>query len=191
MPDEPAPQDSGTEPDDQNPTPQDPPPQDPPQNRASDPDDLGDAGKQAIDRMKAERNAAQSQAKALQKELDKVRQAAMSDSERAVAEAEVRGRATALGEVGQKLARARFDALAGRRNADVDTAQVLEFVDLSRFVDDSGDLDEKAIKAAVERLVPEPVGNTPSFDGGARTTASKTTDMNSLIRAYAARRATT
>lgn len=145
---------------------------------------LGDAGKQALDRMKAERNAAASQAKALQKELDKVRQSAMSDSERAVAEAEARGRTTALTEVGQRLARAQFDALAGRRNPDADTAKVLDFVDLSRFVGDDGEPDVKAITAAVERLIPEPPSGPPSFDGGARRTTSKSTDMNAIIRSH-------
>ncbi len=150
------------------------------------PDDtgLGDAGKQALDRMKAERNAANSKAKALEKELDKVRQSAMSESERAVAEAELRGRSSALTEVGQKLARAQFDALAGRRNADVNTAEVLEFVDLARFVGEDGEPDVKALTAAVERLIPAPVSGPPSFDGGARTTAPKTTDMNQLIRSH-------
>lgn len=154
------------------------------QETAPSPDEsaLGDAGKQALDRMKAERNAAASQAKALQKELDKVRQSAMSESERAVAEAEVRGRTSALAEVGQKLARARFDALAGRRNPDVDTAELLEFVDLSRFVGDDGEPDMKALASAVERLVVAPAAGPPSFDGGARTTAAKPADMNALIR---------
>lgn len=149
---------------------------------------LGDAGKQALDRMKAERNAANSKAKALEKELDKVRQAAMSESERAVAEAEARGRTSALTEVGQKLARAQFDALAGRRNPDADTAKVLEFVDLSRFVGDDGEPDMKALAAAVERLIPEPVSGPPSFDGGARSAPGKTTDMNALIRAQVGHR---
>ncbi len=154
------------------------------QETAPSPDEsaLGDAGKQALDRMKAERNAAASQAKALQKELDKVRQSAMSESERAVAEAEARGRTTALTEVGQRLARAQFDALAGRRNPDADTAKVLDFVDLSRFVGDDGEPDVKAITAAVERLIPESPSGPPSFDGGARTSAAKPADMNALIR---------
>lgn len=145
---------------------------------------LGDAGKQALDRMKADRNAAVSKAKALEKELDKVRQAAMSESERAVVEAEARGRTSALTEVGQRLARAQFDALAGRRNAEVDTAKVLEFVDLARFVGDDGEPDMKALTAAVERLIPAPAAGPPSFDGGARTTTAETPDMNALIRSH-------
>lgn len=143
---------------------------------------LRDAGKKAIDAMKAERNAANSRVKALERELAAAKTAAMTDAERAVADAEARGRSAVLAEVGQKLARARFDALAGRRNANADTAKVLEFVDLRRFVGDDGELDEKAIAAAVERLVPAPPAGPPSFDGGARSTASAPTDMNALIR---------
>lgn len=163
-----------------------PPPasQEAPTDTATAPDEgaLGDAGKQALDRMKAERNAANSKAKALEKELDKVRQSAMSESERAVAEAEARGRTSALSEVGQRLARAQFDALAGRRNADVDTAKVLEFVDMAKFVGDDGEPDMKALTSAVERLIPEPAKGPPSYDGGARTSPAKTADMNALIR---------
>lgn len=143
---------------------------------------LGDAGKQALDRMKAERNAANSELKAARRELEKVRQAAMSDSERVVAEAEARGRSAAIAEVGQDLARAQFDAIAGRRNPDADSSKILEFVDLSKFVGEDGKPDVKALTAAVERLVPAPQTGPPSFDGGARTTASKTPDMNALIR---------
>lgn len=164
-------------------TPQQPPASDPtPPAPAGDESALGDAGKKALDAMKAERNAANSRVKALEKELARFQQAAMTDAERAVAEAETRGRASALGEFGQKLARAKFDALAGRRNADADTTKVLEFVDLSRFVGDDGELDEKAIADAVERLVPAPPSGPPAFDGGARKSPSAPTDMNALIR---------
>jgi len=164
---------------------QDAAPEAPQQPRES--DGLGDAGKQAIDRMKAERNRAQSELKAMQREIEKLRQAQMTEQERAVAEAEKRGRQSALGEVGTRLARVRFDALAARRNPDYDTSG-LDFIDLKRFVADDGELDEKALAAAVERLVPAAQTGPPSFDGGARKTASPTASMDALIRRQAARR---
>jgi hypothetical protein len=143
---------------------------------------LADAGKQAIDRMKAERNAANSALKAAQRELERLKQAQMSESERSVAEAETRGRQSALAEMGEELARARFDALAGRRNPAVKTDDVLEFVDLSRFLTEDGRPDDKALSAAVDRLVAAPQNGPPSFDGGARRTAPKSPDMDALIR---------
>lgn len=106
---------------------------------------------------------------------------AMSESERAIAEAEERGRTAATANYGKRLARAEFDSLAGRRNPKADTAAVLEFVDLARFVGEDGEPDTKAIKAAVERLVPASNG-APDFDGGPRGRTAATTDMNQVIR---------
>lgn len=116
------------------------------------------------------------------KEFEKQRQATMTEAEKAVAEAEARGRTAAATEYGERLARTEFDAIAGRRNPDFDTATALDFVDLSRFLGEDGEPDSKAIKAAVERLVPTPAAGTPSFDGGSRTTAATKGDMNSIIR---------
>ncbi len=148
---------------------------------------LGDAGKQALDRMKAERNEARQRAKALEAEVEKIRKSSMTEAEKAVAEAEARGRTAATQEFGQELARERFDALAGRRNPDFDTAQALEYVDLAKFLGEDGRPDAKAIKAAVERLVPAPPSGPPSFDGGARTAAPAAESMTGLIRKAAGR----
>ena len=120
-------------------------------------------------------------------ELEKQRQAAMTDAERAVAEAEARGRTAAVEEFGKELARTHFDALAGRRNKDFDTAQALEFVDLAKFLGEDGRPDEKAITAAVERLVPAPTDGPPSFDGGPRTPAPAPQGMSQIIRKAAGR----
>jgi len=126
------------------------------------------------------------EAKAAAAELEKQRQASMTEAEKAVAEAEVRGRTAAATEYGMRLARTEFDALAGRRNAEFDTAQALEYLDLKKFLDDNGEPDSAAIKAAVERLVPESSGGIPSFDGGARNT-TKSSDFNQVLRRAAGR----
>lgn len=114
------------------------------------------------------------------KAAEKARMDAMSESERAVEEAKQAARAEAATAYGKRLARTEFDALAGRRNPDFDTASALEYVDLGKFVGDDGEPDTKAIKAAVERLVPL-AGTRTTYDGGPRTTA-KAGDMNSVIR---------
>jgi len=116
------------------------------------------------------------------RELEAQQRASMTEAERAVAEAEARGRTSAITDFGKRLARTSFDAAAARRNPDVDTTAVLEFVDLTRFVGDDGEPDSKAIAAAVERLVPAAQAGLPSFDGGARKSADKPADMNQLIR---------
>lgn len=147
---------------------------------------LGDAGKQALDRMKAERNEAKKEAQALRKEVDEIRKSSMSEAEKAVAEAEARGRASATTEFGTRLAKADFVAAAARRNPGFDAKAVLEDLNLARFVGDDGEPDAKAIEAAVQRLVPE-VNGVPSFDGGTRTTPPAATGMTSLIRKAAGR----
>jgi ElaB/YqjD/DUF883 family membrane-anchored ribosome-binding protein len=172
-------------------TPQDTAPQDDASTTepATGEDALGDAGKQALDRMKAERNDAAKALKAAQKELEQLRQAQMSESEKAVSEAEARGRASAAADFGQKLAAARFVAEAARRNAEFDATAVLEDLNLAKYVTDDGEPDAKGIAAVVERLVPEkaaPAG--PRFgnaDLGPRSTPTTPTDGSprSLIAA--------
>lgn len=102
------------------------------------------------------------------KAAEKARLAAMTEAERAVVEAEQRGRLAVLGDLGKRLARTEFDAAAARRNPGFDTAGALEYLDLSRLVGDDGEPDIKAISAAVERLVPAPAtavgGGTPRPD---------------------------
>lgn len=119
-------------------------------------------------------------------ELDKQRKASMTEAEKAVAEAEQRGRTAATQDFGKRLARTEFDAAAGRRNPDFDTAATFEWLDLGKFVGEDGEPDTKAIKQAVERLVPAAPNGPPSFDGGART-ATKSSDMNQIIRRAAGR----
>jgi len=120
------------------------------------------------------------------KAAEKARLDAMTESERAIEEAKQSARAEAATEYGKRLARTEFDAAAGRRNPDFDTASALEFVDLSRFLDENGEPDPKAIKAAVERLVPTGDTGPAGFDGGARST-SKTPDFNQVLRQAAGR----
>ena len=120
-------------------------------------------------------------------ELDKQRKAAMTEAERSTSEAEERGRTAAAIEFGRELAQEKFDSLAGRRNADFDTAKALEYVDLSKFLGDDGRPNTEAITAAVERLVPAPPDGAPSFDGGTRTTPPAPQGMSGLIRKAAGR----
>ena len=120
-------------------------------------------------------------------ELDKQRKAAMTETERSTSEAEERGRTAAVTEFGRELAQEKFNSLAGRRNAEFDTAKALEYVDLSKFLGDDGRPNTEAITAAVERLVPAPPDGAPSFDGGTRTTPPAPQGMSGLIRKAAGR----
>jgi hypothetical protein len=133
---------------------------------------------------------------ALKKERD-LRKAAegqikstVTDTERAVAEAEERGRAAIRAEYGQQLAQTRFEAEAARRNPGYDVAKALKYVNLAGFLGEDGAPDAKAIAAAVADLVPEAAtGPTPppSFDGGTRQAAPASASMTQLIRQAAGR----
>jgi len=90
---------------------------------------------------------------------EKARMAAMTESERAVAEAEARGRTAAVTQYGQRLARAEFVAAAARLNSSYDAAAVLDDINLAKYVTDDGEPDVDGIAAAVARLIPVPSAN--------------------------------
>lgn len=149
---------------------------------------LGDAGKQALDRMKAERNEAQKALKALQRELEEQRKASMTEAERAVAEAEERGRAAVRAEYGTRLAQTEFKAAAAARNPEYDVEKALKYVNLSSFLGEDGEPDSKAIAAAAADLIPAAgTPQPPSFDGGTRQSAPAGVSMSDLIRQAAGR----
>lgn len=87
-------------------------------------------------------------AKAL-KELEQLRIAQMSESEKAIAEAEKRGRDMALVEMRGDIARAKLQAQAAGKVADVDA--LIELVDISKLITESG-VDDGAIAAVIERF---------------------------------------
>lgn len=113
-------------------------------------------------------------------ELEKQRLAAMTEAERAVAEAEERGRTAATTEFGKRLATSEIKAAAAETGADL--TGVFEFLDLSRFVDENGEPDAKAIKSFVGGLPlkddgkprpPRPDQNQGRQSGGTASTADQ------------------
>lgn len=87
---------------------------------------------------------AKSNASAAQ-ELEKLKASMMSETEKAVAEAEARGRASAVSEVGQRVAAAEIKAaLTG---IVPDPGDIVEDLNLARYVTDSGEVDTKAVAA--------------------------------------------
>jgi phage-related minor tail protein len=135
-----------------------------------------------ISKANAEAAKYRKELRTAQTELEKVRKAGLSEQEKAVTEAEQRGAQNAAAKVGARLVRAEFRAAAAGQ-VDKDTLSAyLEDVDLSKFLDDDGEPDTKAIEARIKRLGG---GKATDFDGGARTPAGKPADMNSLIRRQA------
>jgi len=114
------------------------------------------------------------------KELEQLKAANLSDTEKAVAEAERRGHAAATAATASRLARAELRAAAAGKVDQTALDGFLEYADLTKFVGADGEPDTKAIEKAIKALAGEP--RPTDFDGGARRTAAKTTDMNQLIR---------
>lgn len=145
---------------------------------------LGPAGEKALaewkQRARDAEKASRTQAARLQEIEDRDKSDVQKAAERATAAEQ---RATAMV---QRAAKAEVRALAASTFADPSDAAA--FLDMSDFVDDTGDIDSKGIeKALADLLKRKPhLGKeqpaAPSFDGGARTTAGAPTDMNALIR---------
>lgn len=138
-----------------------------------------------IDRVVAERVAREKAKYADYGDLKRKAAAAMSDHEKALTEAEQRGRSAAQQAVGSRLAKAEFRAAAAGKVSAEALDGFLEYADLSRFVSDDGEPDEKAIANAIKKLGGAVDKTRTNFDGGARSSADKPSDMNSLIRRQA------
>lgn len=114
---------------------------------------------------KANREAAEyrKQLRAVQSDLEKLRKAQMTEAEKLVAEAETRGRTSALTEIGQRLVRAEFRAQAAGRVDGLD--DLLDDLNLAKFIGEDGEPDVKAIAARVARLAPPPPAEDPRAPG--------------------------
>lgn len=162
---------------------EDPPAEDPP---AEDPE-LGDAGKKALAEERAARKAAEKEAKRakeLEAELNRFREDAMSDQEKAITqarkEAADEARAEALSSVNRRLFTAEVKAAASGKVSDTDlladpdvAMRLLGLDDIP--VDEAGDVDTEAISVALDSLVERKpylaVGDrqpVPGADQGAR-----------------------
>jgi hypothetical protein len=144
----------------------------PTQESTTTPDELGDAGRRALQEERRARRVAE-------KELEKLRAASMSETEKAVAAAKAEGASEAAKAVGPRIVRAEFRAAAAGQVDRQTLDAYLEDVDLTKFLTNDGEPDTKAIEARIKRLGG---GRAADFDGGARTSAASPTDMNSLIR---------
>ena len=88
--------------------------------------------------------------KAAEVELARLRQQHMSDDEKALQAARAEGRAGAFRAAGLRVAAAEFRALAAGTLAN--PAAALEVLDLSRFVNDEGEVDVAGLTAVVDKL---------------------------------------
>lgn len=161
-------------------------------------DQLGDPGKQALDRMKAERNAARNTVRewqSLARDLGVkdatglralIEQAKPADKADAPDPDQIRREATAeaLKAANERIVRAEVKAAAGGKLAD--PADAVRFLDLSTFdVDDDGNVDAEQVADAIADLLktkPYLAAATAtrwqgSADGGARNGKSKPSQL--------------
>lgn len=143
MPDEPVPDPA---------KPSDPAKPDP----APSPDDaLGPAGEKALAEERAARKTAEKAAKDAQAELDKLKKASMSETEKLIADARAEARKEALGTASERMLRSEIRGAAGTKLADPAdaVAHLRDAGGLDRFLTDDGDVDTKAITSAIDDLV--------------------------------------
>lgn len=141
--------------------------------------ELGEAGKKALDEERRLRKDAEKAHKAATAELEKLREASMSEQEKAVSAAKAEGRTEALREAGTRMVDAEVRAAATGRNVDTDA--LLEGLDRSKFLDADGDPDRDSITAWIDRVAPAQQERTPDgfpdLGQGTRSTAtSRETD---------------
>lgn len=125
--------------------PTDPPPGDPP------PDDDPGGGDSELRKLKASLAAERKARTAAEREAAKLRDEHATDAEKAIAAARDEGRREALGQVTGRMLQSEVRAAAAGKLAD--PADAVRLLDLTGFVDDAGDIDPKAIAAAVDELV--------------------------------------
>lgn len=129
---------------------------------------LGDAGKQALDRMKAERNEAKQAAAALQKQLDEINAANLSDLEKAQKAAKDAQEAAA--QAASEALRLRVAAKHGISDEDADL--FLTGTDVETL--------ERQAARLVERT---PTGPKPDPSQGAKGSDSKATTAEQFAAA--------
>lgn len=135
---------------------------------------LGDAGKKALDAMKAQRKAATDKARDLQKELDRITaELALKDKpaeEQEIERAKAEAKAEAISAANKRILRADLRAAATGKLADPSDAHL--FIDLDAFaVSDDGETDSDALIEAISDLLerkPHLAAVKPNrFDGDA------------------------
>ena len=141
---------------------------------------LGEAGKRALEAERAAHKAERTARLALEARLADLEKAQMTDSEKAIAAAREEGKKEALAAVNSRLMASEVRVAAAGKLANPELAAKL--LDLSTFaVDESGNVDGKAITSAIDVLlaenpylaaVPSRPGVPGSGDGGPKPGSS-------------------
>lgn len=113
--------------------------------------------------------------KAEREELEKLRAKDRTEAENAVEDAKKSTKAEVVREFGTKLVAAEFKAVLAHVDADR-RGQIIENLNLTKFINDNGDVDTDKVKSAAVALAPADTGAgaKKDFGGGRRTSESGT-----------------
>lgn len=131
------------------PTPEPTPPAEPPAPEPGD-EPLGEPGKRALESERQRAAALEKQLKTLNAELDQLRQASMSDQEKALADARSEGEKAAEERWRDRVGQAHVRAAAAGKFASPEDAHL--FLDEIPFTDD-GQVDDSALQAKLDALL--------------------------------------
>jgi len=142
-------------------------------------DDSGDvdqtveALKAEVERWKTHSQKHEREWKKFSKELEDIKRSSMSDTEKAVEEAKLAGRAEAMAETSKMLVAAEIRAvLTGVVSAP---AEIVEDLDLSKYLTDTGEVDAEKVEKLrnkYEALAKPGKGSGPDLKQGQRGTPS-------------------
>jgi hypothetical protein len=168
----------GQEPEDVTPTPEPAPQDEPakPEPKVFDED--------YVKQLRSEAAKHRSEAKKAAEELEKLRRAAMSEQERAIAEATDAGYKRALSEIGSRLVDAEIKAAAAGRFTEGQMAVLLQGLNRSAFLGEDGTVDVKSVQTFVDGLAPKNEAPTthgfPDLGQGARSQAPPALNSDGL-----------
>jgi len=130
---------------------------------------LADLAKERDKRQAAEKEA--KRLKAIEAELETLRQASMSEQEKAVEKAKAEGRTEATQAMGEKLVAAEIRAVAAGRLTNEQLVTLLDRLNLASFVNDDGEVDEAKVVKFVDGIAPvkTDVPVFPDLGQGVRT----------------------
>ncbi|MGO4630505.1 hypothetical protein AB4225_06110 [Streptomyces sp. 2RAF24] len=97
------------------------------------------------------------------KELARLKREGMSDVDKKVDEAVAAARAEERTRAGERVARSAF--LAAAKGRIENAKDVLDDINLRRYVDDDGEVDDEAIAALVDKLAPDKGGDQDDDEG--------------------------
>lgn len=132
-------------------------------------------------KLRSEANALRRRTKEAEAELEKLRTASMDEHQREIEKAKAEARAEALREARVEVVQSKIEAAAAGRFRD--PAELIAYLDLSKFLTEDGDIDQEAINQAVDRLAEGVSGRTVGTpDGGIRPSPPAKVDMSELLR---------